>query len=104
MEARLLYNKPTYAFGDSWFTGHSALVVPVTHAMAVYDINMEADIKEGMEHLQEYRLWFLGQLLARQHKRSPASSKDFEKWVRRRSYKSYLEHGEDVFGFEGTPY
>ena len=84
VEARLLFNKPVWAYGDSWYTNH---------------IGIKKD-----DYLESYRDWFLGQLLARQYAQGTHQYPEkYRQWLLRRTYNSYLKHGEDIFGFEGIP-
>lgn len=99
-EARLLYNKPVWAFAKSWYTGHPDLVCLVKADMQVLP---EVDkIDTGVstdEYTDKYRQWYAGQLLARQYKHTDvrSNSEKFRQWLLQRTYKSFLAHGEEIF-------
>jgi hypothetical protein len=110
-EARLLYNRPTWAYGNSWYTNHTALVNRLNLDLDPMELINVEHIEKGIpedEYLSEYRLWYIGQLMARQHVRPKTKTKlekdNFIKWMLRRTYNSYKEHGEDIFGLEGIPF
>ncbi len=100
-EARLIHNKPVYAYARSWFTNHEELFAPLklgrTDPLPRFD---RVEDPESMrdEVLQDYVDWFLGQLLARQISRETAANPAaFQKRIDHLSYRSYVEHGEAIF-------
>jgi len=107
-EARLLYNKPVYAYAKSWYTGHDELVYPVRRelpaANAIPNINeLEAGVITPCTYIQEYALWYLYQLLARQFNldRLRTNTKqvyeEFSQFLYKRTYKSYVQYGEEIW-------
>jgi hypothetical protein len=102
-EARLMFNKPVYAYARGWFTNHSELFVPLHFRHPPRSLPRLDFITDGTiaasERLSEYSDWFLCQLLARQFPRERAASdrETFLAWVDRLSYDSYIKYGEDIF-------
>jgi len=102
MEARLMYFKPTWAYGDSWFTGHADLISPLSLEQHVPNkvwslLDDPAPLKKGRS--KEYTDWFLAQLLARQvlHVDARQDAEKFVQTVDRLSRRSYVAHGWDIF-------
>lgn len=98
LEARLLFQKPTWAYGRSWYTGHSQLIFPVRLSERLpYAELLGKPIDDPWS--REYGDWFLSQLLARQYSTEGALNNPdaFLRWIHRRSYRSYVRLGEDAF-------
>jgi hypothetical protein len=38
LESRLLFRKPTWAYGRSWYTGHPDLIFPVSRSERIYKL------------------------------------------------------------------
>jgi ADP-heptose:LPS heptosyltransferase len=98
LESRLLYNKPTWAYGRSWYTGHPDLVFPVNGSKHLPHIELLGKPLDD-PWLSDYTDWFLCQLLARQYsteeaKRNPGA---FLKWIHRRTRNAYASLGEDAY-------
>lgn len=101
-EARLMHHKPTYAYGRSWFTGHSDLFMPVLRQDRRPPPRLDwlADPKLIRNAwLDDYADWFLAQLLARQfdHTLGEKHPVEFKKKIWHLSWQSYREHGEAIF-------
>jgi hypothetical protein len=101
-EARLMHHKPTYAYGRSWFSGHTDLFLPVLR----YDKRplprldwLAEPARMRTEWLDDYTDWFLAQLLARQfdHKLAETQPAEFKKKVWHLSWQSFRQHGEAIF-------
>jgi hypothetical protein len=98
LESRLLFRKPTWAYGRSWYTGHPDLIFPVR-------VLERPSRLELLEHgiTDEWSLdhgdWFLLQLLARQYSSERARNDPaaFLRWIHRRLFTSYLRLGEAAF-------
>lgn len=100
-EARLIYNKPVWAYAPSWYTNHVDLIYPITRKAKSLDHIEYLDDNSllDVEELQDYRDWYTYQLLIRQYEQR-AAVKDPEKylkWVHRFTHKSFKQHGEDIF-------
>ena len=98
LEARLLFDKPTWAYGRGWYTGHSELVFPVCLGGRLPHDEMLGKPLDDPSSVA-YRSWFFWQLLARQYP-TDVARKDpsaFVKWLHRRTAKSYASLGEDAF-------
>jgi SAM-dependent methyltransferase len=104
-EARLLYNKPVWAYGPSWYTNHTALVYPLQHTMENYMLPWADELIDGVrksEYLDRYKHWYVAQLMARQFGgRTVKDVKTFQQWLLRRTHNSFKQHGEDIFSLEG---
>jgi hypothetical protein len=82
-EARLMFRKPVYVYGRSWFTNHEELFLPISerHIREPGRLDWLADNKSmRTQYREDYADWFLYQLLARQidkrlAERSPKSFK-----------------------------
>jgi len=101
-EARLMHHKPVYAYARSWFTHHEELFMPVRrqHVRPLPRADwIERNDLIRTEPLDEYADWFLGQLLARQMRRdaSVEDASHLKQWVDLLSWRSFRNHGEDVF-------
>lgn len=98
LESRLLFRKPTWAFGRSWYTGHSELVYPIRISERLPHSELLGQPIED-SWLLDYGDWFLWQLLARQYTAEDAKKdpKAFVRWIHRRSFRSYKSLGEDAF-------
>lgn len=98
LEARLLWDKPTWAFGRSWYTGHPELVFPVRIGERLPQAELLGKTMDD-PWLREYALWFLWQLLARQYPTNEAKKNPggFVRWLHRRTANSYAALGEDAF-------
>jgi ADP-heptose:LPS heptosyltransferase len=98
LEARLLFDRPTWAYGRSWYTGHPELVYPirVTEHLPYREL-LGKPIEDPW--LLDYGRWFLWQLLARQYPTNDArkNPKAFLHWIHRRTARSYTTLGEDAF-------
>lgn len=102
LEARLMFNKPTYVYGRGYHTGHPDLFYNVRLINKPRLIQDEESVDRGeileSEYLEEYRDWFLSQLLVRQIKKSKATDFVFLlEWMKRMSYQSFISHGESIF-------
>jgi len=106
-EARLLFDKPVWAYADSWYTNHTDLINRIDLRFRARPMPYIEHLEKGLpeeEYLTDYRDWYLGQLIARQYTQSVKSApKRYTQWLLKRTYNSYLKHGEDIFGFEGVP-
>lgn len=102
-EARLIFHKPTYAYARSWYSGHTDLFTPVHLRHKPRTLNrmdlVEDNRKLRSERLDAYTDWFLSQLLARQfsHNWAKENPQAFKQRVHRLSFKSFIEHGEEIF-------
>ncbi|MCW0220562.1 MAG: hypothetical protein OJI67_19705, partial [Prosthecobacter sp.] len=101
-EARLMYNKPVYAYARSWFTNHEELFLPVRRQMVrpLPRLDwLEQPSSMHSERLNDYSDWFLTQLLARQINRKSAITEPhiFRSKIWKLSYQSFLKYGEDIF-------
>lgn len=102
-EARLMFHKPVYAYARSWFTNHADLIYPVISAFAPRPLMRIEELYDNSlvrsEWLDGYADWFLAQLLVRQITRAQAEGdpEEFKQRVRRFSYRSYIQNGEDIF-------
>jgi hypothetical protein len=101
-EGRLMFGKPAYAYGRSWFTNHSELFFP-----------LRTDSRESLprlewienpsrmrcERLDDYADWFLAQLLGRQleSKIAECDPEKLKQKMGRLSHRSFMEHGEEIF-------
>lgn len=105
-ESRLIYQKPTWCYADSWFSNHWEVFYKADHrfrgrelqnCQALQDSNL---VKTGRD--EDYTLWFLAQLLARQYMvREVKDDKEgFGRWFDRRTFNSWCSHGESIF--DGT--
>jgi ADP-heptose:LPS heptosyltransferase len=98
LEARLLWEKPTWAFGRSWYSGHPELVFAARDGERLpYPELLGKTMNDPW--LQDYALWFLWQLLARQYPINEAKKQPgaFVRWLHRRTAHSYAALGEDAF-------
>jgi hypothetical protein len=105
-EARLLFNKPVWAMGDSWYTNHTRLIYRIDTRFPPRDLPNEDHLYNGIptddEDLDTYRLWYIGQLMARQYTQKMKSDKErYKKWLYARTYKSWLKYGEEIFKVDG---
>ncbi len=101
-EARVMFLKPVYAYGRSWYSSHDALITPMNH-------RTPTRLPECFEHvvhpekqdewLRDYVDWYLYQLLSRQLSRKVAESDPayLKRFVDRLSYHSFLRYGEAIF-------
>jgi ADP-heptose:LPS heptosyltransferase len=98
LESRLLFRKPTWAYGRSWYTGHSELIFPIRLSECLPQSEL---LRRPIDDpwLLDYGDWFLWQLLARQYSSDDAKKdpKAFVRWIHRRSFRSYAALGEDAF-------
>jgi len=105
-EARLMFEKPTYAYGRSWFTNHEELMQPMRMdrkgALPRWDW-AEEPARMHTEHLDDYADWFLAQLLGRQLDSKIAESDPvkLKEKMWKLSYRSLMERGEEIFEEEG---
>ena len=102
-EARLMFQKPVYAYARSWLTNHEELFVPVQLSSkpgGLFRIDYLAnDEMVKNERLNEYSDWFLANLLSRQIRTtfSKTNPKAFKDFVLRVSFNSYQKYGEEIF-------
>ena len=102
-EARLMFLKPAFAYGRSWFTGHSDLIMPISHRFPERVPGrwgwLENPTMLRDERLMDYANWYLYQLLVRQksHDQAQGDNNALKKFVDRLSYRSFIEHGEEIF-------
>ncbi|MGB2663104.1 MAG: glycosyltransferase family 9 protein [Candidatus Acidiferrum sp.] len=98
LESRFLFNKPTWAYGRSWYTGHPELVFPIRVSERLPNREMLGKPLDD-PWLEDYATWFLWHLLARQYSTSEARKdpKGFVQWIHRRTAQSYAALGEDAF-------
>ena len=101
-EARLMFQKPAYAYGRSWFTNHHELFLPlrldVKGSLPRVDW-LEDSSRMRTAYLDDYSDWFLAQLLGRQLESSVAESDPakLKQKMGRLSYRSFVEYGEEIF-------
>ena len=101
-EARLMFKKPVYAYGRSWFTNHGELFfrlrVDAGEALPRTDW-LEDPARMRSEYLEDYADWFLAQLLGRQleSRTAEADPEKLKQKIWRLSYRSFVEHGEEIF-------
>jgi FkbM family methyltransferase len=102
-EARLMFHKPVFAYGRSWYTNHTELVYPIDKDFKL-KVLPHMDVVEDnalirTERLDAYTNYYLSQLLARQfaHKDVTKDPQRYVDWLHKRTYQSYLEHGLDIF-------
>jgi hypothetical protein len=101
-EARLMFRKPVYAYGRSWFTNHGELFFPLRvdarESLPRLDW-LEDPARMRGERLDDYTDWFLAQLLGRQLESSVAESDPvkLKQKMWRLSQQSFFEHGEEIF-------
>ena len=101
-ESRLMFRKPTYVYGRSWFTNHVDLFAPMRlgepRPLPRCDW-LETPEAMHTERLDDYANWFLAQLLARQISRDVAEHKpdEFKRKVERLSYASFMKYGPEIF-------
>jgi hypothetical protein len=107
-EARIMMNKPVWAYAPSWYTNHTQLVYPLDFKQPPRTLPFVEELETGCptgEYMDEYRLWYLKQLLSRQYTQKVQHSReDYRKWVLKRTYSSYKQHGESIFQLEGKPF
>jgi ADP-heptose:LPS heptosyltransferase len=98
LESRLLFRKPTWAYGHSWYTGHPDLIFPVNRFETLPHAELLGKSIDD-QWLLDYGDWFLWQLLARQYLAEEAQKNPqaFLRWIHRRSYNSFVSLGEDAF-------
>jgi hypothetical protein len=98
LEARLLFRKPTWGYGRSWYTGHPDLIFSVRLSERLPKLEMLGQ-RITDPWLLDYGDWFLWQLLSRQYSTEQARKEPaaFLRWIDRRSYHSYLHLGDDAF-------
>ena len=102
MEARLMFHKPAYVYARGWFTNHSCLFTPVSLRYPARELNHFDQVAKNSclhtEYLQDYTDWFLYQLLVRQMDHHSAKNwAALRQWIFRRTYRSFLSHGEEIF-------
>ena len=106
-EARLLFDKPVWAYGDSWYTNHTDLINRIDIRFRPRPMPYIEHLEKGIpadEYLEDYRDWYVGQLISRQYTHEVKGDPErYTQWLLKRTYNSYLKHGEDIFGFEGVP-
>jgi hypothetical protein len=101
-EARLMYHKPAYVYGRSWFTNHDELFMPVRtrNVRELGRIDWLTDHRKMRNSfLDDYTDWFLYQLLVRQIDRECATHrpKEFKDRVWQLSSRSFAAYGEEIF-------
>ena len=94
-EGRLMYGKPAFVYGRSWFTNHSELFFPLRAEPWETLPRLEwLENPSGMrcEHLDDYADWFLAQLLGRQleTKVAEADPERLKRKMWRLSYRSFM--------------
>jgi hypothetical protein len=98
LESRLLFRKPSWAYGRSWYTGHPDLIFPLSLSERPFKLEL---LWHGIidQWSLDYGDWFLWQLLARQYSAERARNDParFLRWINRRSYNSYLRLGDNAF-------
>lgn len=98
LESRLLFRKPTWAYGRSWYTGHPDLIFPLRLSELPFKLEL---LRQGItdQWSLDYGDWFLSQLLARQYSAEQARNNPaaFLRWIHRRFYNFYARAGEDAF-------
>jgi hypothetical protein len=103
LEARLMFQKPTYVYARGWFTNHFELFTPIHARHAPRELNrfefVENPALMRNERLDEYADWFLVQLLARQVdlKRGRTDPVWLKERVDHLSYNSWVKYGEEIF-------
>jgi len=101
-EARLMFGKPVYAYGRSWFTNHQELIFPLRWdargSLPRLDW-LEDPSRMRTEYLDDYADWFLAQLLGRQMESKTAESDPvkLKQKMWRLSHRSFVEYGEEIF-------
>jgi len=101
-EGRLMFGKPTYAYGRSWFTNHRDLFLPLKagsrESLPRLDW-LENPSRMRVEYLDDYADWFLAQLLGRQLSSGEAESDPvkLKQKMWRLSYRSFVEYGDEIF-------
>lgn len=98
LESRLVFGKPTWAYGRSWYTGHPEIVFPVRPSEHLPNSELLGRSFDD-PWLQDYADWIFWQLLARQYSIEEARKKpkSFLHWLHRRTARSFETLGEDVF-------
>jgi ADP-heptose:LPS heptosyltransferase len=98
LESRLVFDKPTWAYGRSWYTGHPEIVFPVRLSERLPNSELLGKTFDD-PWLQDYRDWIFWQLLARQYSTEDArkNPKSFLRWIHRRTAQSFASLGEDAF-------
>jgi hypothetical protein len=103
-EARLMFNKPVYAYAESWFTNHTELIYPLklnqkSRDLPYVEMLEDSSLLTSDELLQDYRDWYLYQLLIRQypHTEVKKNKEAYLNWLHKFSYYSFKEHGEAIF-------
>jgi hypothetical protein len=104
-EARLLFHKPVYTYGPSWYTSHTELFMPVDYRSSPRRLSRIDDLFNdrllSSEYLRDYADWYTFQLLARQYpeplERIPSDPKRFLDWAHRLTFRSFQLHGEQIF-------
>lgn len=102
-EARLMFHKPAYVYGNSWFTNHDELFMSLqigNPIQALPGLSWLDDARlMNTERLNDYADWFLYQLLARQIPRhvTRRDREDFLYEINRLSYHSFVSYGEEIF-------
>ena len=98
LESRLLYQKPTWAYGRSWYTGHPDLIFPVQRGGRLPHQEMLGKPIDDSWAL-DYGDWFLRQLLSRQYSFGEAKKdpEAFLRWFQRRSFTAFAAVGDDTF-------
>jgi hypothetical protein len=98
LESRLLFEKPTWAYGRSWYTGHPELVFPIRVSERLPNSELLGKPLDD-PWLRDYSHWFLCQLLGRQYSTEEARKdpQAFVRWIHRRTARAYASLGEDAF-------
>jgi Capsule polysaccharide biosynthesis protein len=99
LEARLMFRKPTWAYGRSWYSGHPDLVIPVVVSGHLPKPELLGKYITDSWSL-DYGDWFLLQLLLRQYPTEKARKDPtmFVRWINQRSFHSYERLGTRTFG------
>jgi hypothetical protein len=102
-EARLMFHKPVYVYGHSWFSNHTELFVPIRLQQDPRRLNRFDFVDDNRllrsERLNDYMDWFLAQLLSRQvtHEFAAREPELFKQRVLRLSFDSFVKYGEEIF-------
>jgi len=92
-KGRLIYDKPTYVYAKSWFTGHDSLFFPISTEQKSAEIQKFKIQKE----YEEYVKWFLYQLIVRQILRSDCKKERMIQKMSLLSSYNYYKYGEEIF-------
>lgn len=103
VESRLVYQKPTWCYADSWYTNHWEVLFRVDHRFKARELQNSQTLQDSTliqtGRDEEYALWFMAQLIARQYlmKAILGDVGRFGRWFDRRTFANWKRYGEEIF-------